>query len=79
VAGFVPCFFSHGRMLVMSKIAPSAEQTGCANGWREMVQKLNGKRLKVVSAFADLAPEPALAENASSEAHSLWVICSDRY
>ena len=40
-----------------------------------MAQKLNGRRLKgtpVPEAF--VRPEPALAEKASSEAHSLWVI-----
>ena len=60
----------------MSNIDPSAVQTGCAKGCREMAQKLNGRRLKVVSALVDLAAEPALAEYASSEAHSLWVIYS---
>ena len=58
----------------MSNIVPSAVQTGWENGCREMAQKLNGRRLKEPSAFADLVPDPALAEYASSEAHSLWVI-----
>lgn len=40
-----------------------------------MAQKLKGKRLKGALEVFDLdTPEPALAEYASSEAHSLWVI-----
>jgi hypothetical protein len=40
-----------------------------------MAQKLKGRRLKVLSGAFDFAmPEPALAEYASSDAHSLWVI-----
>ena len=62
-------------MLLKSKIVPSAVQTGLVKGWREMAQKLKGRRLKVVSAALDFtSPEPALAEYASSEAHSLCVI-----
>ena len=55
----------------MSNMDPSGVQIGCAKGCREMAQKLKGRRLKVVSAFVDRASEPALAEYASSEAHSL--------
>lgn len=59
-------------MLSTSNIVPSGEQAGVWNGWREAAQKLKGRRLKVESAALDLArPEPALAEYASSEAHSL--------
>ena len=59
----------------MSKIVPSDVQTGVLNGWRERAQKLKGRRLKELSGAIDLErPEPALAEYASSEAHSLWVI-----
>lgn len=62
-------------MLSISKIVPSDVQTGLPNGCRDTAQKLKGKRLKVVSAsFAFARPEPALAEYASSEAHSLCVI-----
>ena len=62
-------------MLSMSKMWPSGLQTGDLNGWRETAQKLKGKRLNVVSGALDFAiPEPALAEYASSDAHSLWVI-----
>ena len=62
-------------MLSMSKIVPSRAQTGELKGWREMAQKLKGKRLKAApEAEAFARPEPALAEKASSEAHSLWVI-----
>ena len=62
-------------MLSLSKTVPSAVQTEMLNGWRETAQKLNGRRLKVVSASFDFEmPEPALAEYASSEAHSLCVI-----
>ena len=40
-----------------------------------MAQKLNGSLLKGAPAPEAFArPEPALAEKASSEAHSLWVI-----
>ena len=75
VTGLVPCFSSHGVMLSISKIVPSDMQTGFVKGWRETAQKLKGRRLKVVSPAFDLArPEPALAEYASSEAHSLCVI-----
>ena len=56
-------------------MAPSVVQTGDLKGCRERAQKLKGRRLKVVSGAFDLErPEPALAEYASSEAHSLWVI-----
>lgn len=59
----------------MSKIVPSEVQTGDLKGWRDRAQKLKGRRLKVLSGAFDLdSPEPALAEYASSEAHSLWVI-----
>ena len=75
VTGFVPCFSSHGNMLSMSKMWPSGVQTGVLKGWSETAQKLNGRRLNVVSGAFDFAiPEPALAEYASSEAHSLCVI-----
>ena len=75
LTGLVPCFSSQGRILSMSKIAPSGVQTGDLKGWSEMAQKLNGRRLKAAlepEAFA--RPEPALAEKALSEAHSLCVI-----
>ena len=50
-------------------------QTGVLKGWSETAQKLNGKRLNAVSGAFDFAmPEPALAEYASSDAHSLCVI-----
>lgn len=59
----------------MSKIVPSVVQTGDLKGCSDKAQKLKGRRLKVVSGAFDLErPEPALAEYASSEAHSLWVI-----
>ena len=75
LTGFVPCFSNQGSILSTSKIAPSLVHTGVLNGWRETAQTLNGSRLKDASGPLDLAvPEPALAEYASSEAHSLWVI-----
>ena len=75
MTGLVPCSESHGRILSMSKIVPSVVQTGVLKGWRDRAQKLKGRRLKVLSGAFDLeSPEPALAEYASSEAHSLWVI-----
>ena len=59
----------------MSKIVPSAVHTGVWKGCRETAQKLKGSRLNVPSGALDLAmPEPALAEYASSDAHSEWVI-----
>ena len=62
-------------MLSMSKTVPSDVQTGDLKGWRDKAQKLKGSRLKVLSGAFNLEiPEPALAEYASSEAHSLWVI-----
>ena len=73
--GLVPCSESHGRILSVSKIVPSAVHTGDLKGWSDRAQKLYGRRLKVLSGALDLArPEPALAEYASSDAHSLWVI-----
>lgn len=62
--GLVPCFFIHGRMLVMSKIVPSAVHTGWLKGCREMAQNLKGRRLKGAPplALALDSPEPALAE-----------------
>ena len=73
LTGSVPCFFSHGKMLVKSKIVPAGVQTGCAKGCRESEQKLTGRRLKDARTFpfADLeTPYPALAEYASPDAHS---------
>lgn len=62
-------------MLSMSKIVPSVVQTGDLKGCSDRAQKLKGRRLKVLSGAFDFErPEPALAEYASSEAHSLWVI-----
>ena len=50
-------------MLSMSKMVPSAVQTGVEKGWRETAQKLKGRRLNVVSArFEEETLEPALAE-----------------
>ena len=75
MTGLVPCLESHSRMLSMSKIVPSDVQTGDLKGWRDRAQKLKGRRLNVLSGAFDLEmPEPALAEYASSDAHSLWVI-----
>ena len=71
----MPCLDSHGRILSTSKMVPPAVQTGDLKGWSDRAQKLNGRRLKVLSGAFDLErPDPALAEYASSEAHSLWVI-----
>lgn len=64
-------------MLVRSKIVPDCVQTGCSNGWSEREQNLKGSRLKEASPTPRLAfptPAPALAEYASSEAHSECVI-----
>lgn len=68
-------------MFVRSNIVPEGVQTGCANGWRESEQKLNGNRLNAACEPPRLAletPAPALAEKASSEAHSECVIYGDR-
>ena len=75
MTGFVPCFANHGSILVRSNVVPSAVHTGCVNGCRDTAQKLKGSRLKepAVVPFG-LIPEPALAEYASSEAHSECVI-----
>ncbi|KAL8814088.1 MAG: hypothetical protein Q9191_008576, partial [Dirinaria sp. TL-2023a] len=60
-------------MLSMSKMVPSGVHTGVWNGWSEIAQKLNGRRLKgaAPSAEAFETPEPALAEKASEDDHSL--------
>ena len=59
----------------MSNIVPSNVHTGVVKGWRETAQKLKGRRLKVLSVRLEEARlEPALAEYAESEDHSLCVI-----
>lgn len=58
-------------------MVPTGVQTGCANGCREREQKLKGRRLKGALPPPRLAlptPAPALAEKASSDAHSECVI-----
>jgi hypothetical protein len=58
---------------VRSKMVPCVVQTGCLKGWSESEQKLNGRRLKdawTVVFRPPANPEPALAEYASSDAHS---------
>ena len=57
-------------MFSVSKMVPSAVHTGLLNGCRETAQKLNGSRLKEAPDAFCLTPEPALAEYASSDAHS---------
>lgn len=62
-------------------MVPDGVQTGCENGCSEREQKLKGRRLKAVSTpprFALPTPAPALAENASSDAHSECVIYASR-
>lgn len=64
-------------MLVRSNMVPDGVQTGCEKGWSEREQKLNGRRLKPAFSPPRLAfptPAPALAEYASSDAHSECVI-----
>lgn len=62
-------------MLVRSKMVPDAVHTGCEKGCSETAQKLKGSRLKLAPGPAILrAFAPALAENASSDDHSLCVI-----
>jgi hypothetical protein len=56
-------------------MVPFAVHTGWLKGWREMAQKLKGSRLK--EALEPLGPptlDPRLAENASSDDHSEWVM-----
>lgn len=56
-------------------MVPSVVHTGCAKGWSESAQKLKGRRLNdAPGAFVLETPEPALAEYASSDAHSECVI-----
>lgn len=75
LTGLVPCLRSQGRIWSISKMVPSGAQTGVWKGCSETAQKLNGRRLKGVPSVDDLErPDPALAENASEEPHSLWVI-----
>lgn len=64
-----------------SKMVPDGVQTGCEKGCREREQNLKGRRLNAPSPPPRLAfptPAPALAEKASSEAHSEWVIYSSQ-
>lgn len=64
-------------MFVRSKIVPDCVQTGCSKGCSDSEQNLNGRRLKDAPSAPSLAlptPAPALAEYASSEAHSECVI-----
>lgn len=61
-------------MFSVSKMVPLTVQTGLANGWRDTAQKLKGRRLKEEVDPFGLTPEPALAEYASSDAHSECVI-----
>ena len=73
--GLVPCLRSQGRMWSISKIVPSGAQTGEWKGCSDIAQKLKGSRLKGAPSVEALERvEPALAEKASEEAHSLWVI-----
>jgi hypothetical protein len=51
VTGFVPCFFSHGIICLISNIVPEGVHTGCSKGCKESAQWVNGRRLK---AFLDL-------------------------
>ena len=63
-------------------MVPSTVLTGCVKGCKETAQKLNGRRLKLDPTTGDLwflTPEPALAEKASSEAHSECVIWCYEY
>lgn len=58
----------------MSNIVPSAVQTGCLNGCKLAAQKLKGRRLnEPLGAFWETF-DPLLAENASEDDHSEWVI-----
>lgn len=64
-------------MFVRSKTVPDCVQTGCSKGCSESEQNLKGRRLKDAPPAPSLAlptPAPALAEYASSEAHSECVI-----
>lgn len=38
LTGFVPCFFSHGIICLISNIVPPGVHTGCSNGCRERAQ-----------------------------------------
>lgn len=59
----------------MSKMVPSGAQTGDLKGCSDTAQKLKGRRRKGAPSLDALErPEPALAEKASDEPHSLWVI-----
>lgn len=54
-------------------MVPEGVQTGFWKGWSEAAQKLKGRRRKGAAApRLDEAPE--LAEKASSDDHSEWVI-----
>lgn len=72
MTGFVGCFSSHADMTSTSKIVPEGVQTGFLKGWREAAQKLKGRRRK--GAAPRLVEAPELAEKASAEDHSEWVI-----
>lgn len=70
--GLVPCFSSQSEMTSTSKMVPEGVQTGFLKGWREAAQKLKGRRRK--GAAVRLVWAPVLAEKASEEDHSEWVI-----
>lgn len=62
-------------MTSTSKIVPEGVQTGFLKGWREAAQKLKGRRRKGRLEAEDEVLAPELAEYASPEFHSEWVIC----
>jgi hypothetical protein len=57
-------------------MVPSGVHTGFLNGWREAAQKLKGRRRKgaPLAALREPAFAPTLAEKASEDDHSEWVI-----
>ena len=62
-------------MTSTSKIVPSRVETGCLKGCKLAAQKLKGSLLNedLLGAFKETL-EPALAEYASEDDHSEWVI-----
>jgi hypothetical protein len=63
-------------MTSTSKMVPDGVQTGFLKGWRLAAQKLKGRRRKGAAALLEEERAPTLAEKASEDDHSEWVICA---
>ena len=69
------CLSSQALMTSTSNMVPSGVQTGFLKGWRLAAQKLKGRRRKGAALLErEEAFAPTLAEKASDDDHSEWVI-----